>query len=143
MEKKDTLTKILAVVGTVLAWFPILAPVVISVVALMADHRFRFDYLMPAEFFPVALLGGGLLLWSALRRRSRQKLIVWGLVCAVGLMGASQGLAVVAGLASGATAPTGWWWALALVAIAGYALALVVVGVGGVLVLGDLFKRSR
>jgi hypothetical protein len=62
MEKKDVLTKILAIVGTVLVWIPILAPVVFSVIRFIAQRRFRFDYLMPAELFPAALVGGGLLL---------------------------------------------------------------------------------
>jgi hypothetical protein len=40
-----------------LAWFPILAPIVFAVGSLLRDGRFRFDYLMPAELFPVVLVG--------------------------------------------------------------------------------------
>jgi hypothetical protein len=79
MKKKGVLTKILAIAGTVLVWFPILTPAWLSVTAIISEHMFRFDYLMPAELFPVALIGGGLLLWAALRVHSRQKLIAWGL----------------------------------------------------------------
>ncbi len=52
-------------------------------------------------------------------------------------------LAVVTGLASGETEPVGWWWALVVASIAVYSLALVAIGVGGVLLLSDLFKPSR
>jgi hypothetical protein len=52
-------------------------------------------------------------------------------------------LAVVTGLASGETEPAGWPWALVLASLAGYALALVAMGVGGALLLRDLFRISR
>ena len=143
MGRKDILTKILAIAGTVLVWFPILAPVLLSLVRIIKNQVFRFDYLMPAELLPFALIGGGLLLWAALRRHAWQKLIAWGLVCAIVLLGGSQGLAVVTGLASGETEATGLWWMLALAAIIGYALALIVVGIGGLLLLRDLFKPSH
>ena len=143
MEKKDVLTKILAIAGTALVWFPILAPVLLSVVVIITGRLFRFDYLMPAEFFPVALAGGGLLMWAALRARSRQRLIGWGLGIAAGFLAGGQVLAVVTGLASGATEPTGWWWMLVLVSLVMYSLALVAMGVGGMLLLRDLFTTSR
>ena len=143
MEKKGVLTKILAIVGTVLVWFPILAPVLLSVAVIITERMFRFDYLMPAELFPATLVGGGLLIWAALRARSRRRLIGWGLGIAVGLLVGGQVLAVVTGLASGETEPAGWWWALVLASIVVYSLALVVIGIGGVLLLRDLFKPSR
>jgi hypothetical protein len=143
MEKKGVLTKILAIVGTMLVWFPILAPVLLSMAVIIQEHMFRFDYLMPAELFPATLVGGGLLIWAALRARSRRGLIGWGLGIAVGLLVGGQVLAVVTGLASGETEPAGWWWALVLASIVIYSLVLVVIGVGGVLLLRDLFKPSR
>ena len=143
MEKKGILTKILAIAGTVLVWFPILAPILFSVVALLAERMFRFDYLMPAELFPAALAGGALLLWAALRARARQRLIGWGLGSAIGLLVGGQGLAVVTGLTSAETAPAGWMMVVVLGTIITYALALIVIGVGGALLLRDLFKPSR
>jgi hypothetical protein len=137
MEKKDVLTKVLAVAGTALVWFPILAPVLLSVVVIITRRLFRFDYLMPAELFPVALAGGGLLVWAARRARARQKLIGWGLGMAAGFLAGGQVLAVVTGLASGATEPTGWPWMLVLASLVIYSLALVAMGVGGVLLLRE------
>ena len=142
MEKKGVLSKVLAIVGTVLVWLPILAPVLLSVVLVITEREFRFDYLMPAELFPATLVGGGLLIWAALRAHSRRRLIGWGLGIAVGLLVGGQVLAVVTGLASGETEPTGWWWALVLASIVVYSLALVMIGVGGVLLLRDLFRPS-
>ncbi len=96
---------------------------------------------MPAELFPIAMLGGGMLLWAALRARSRRGLIGWGLVIAVGMLFGGQALAVITGLASGETEPTPWLMALVLVPIGIYVLALVAVGIGGVLLVRDLFKH--
>ena len=140
MKRKGTFTKILAIVGTVLVWFPILAPILLSAVVTIIDRVFRFDYLMPAELFPAALAGGGLLVWAGLRARSRWKLVGWGLGIAASLLVIGQVVAVVSGLASGATEPAGLWWILVLVSLVAYSLALIAIGVGGVLLLRDLFK---
>ena len=141
MEKKGILTKALAIVGTVLVWIPILAPVLFSAAFLVQAHVFRFDYLMPAEIFPVALTGGCLLLWAA-SARARRWLIGGSLAAAVVLPVAGQALASITGLASGRTEPAGWPWALVLASLALYVLALVVLGVGGALLVRDLFKTK-
>jgi hypothetical protein len=142
MKKKNLLTRILAITGTILVWFPILAPILFSAIFMITRHVFRFDYLMPAELFPFALVGGGLLLWAALRERSHRHLIGWGLGSAAGLLVGGQLLAVGTGLASGETEPVGWWWILVLASLAIYSLALVAVGVGGILLLHDLFNKN-
>ena len=143
MENKSVFTEILAIVGTVLVWFPTLAPVLSSVAAIIEGRMFRFDYLMPAELFPAALLGGCLLMWAALRARSRRGLVGWCLGIAVVSPLVGQVLATVTGLASGETEPVGWPWALVLASLAVYSLALVATGVGGLLLLRDLFKTPR
>ena len=141
MEKKDVLTKILAILGTALIWFPILAPFILAVTFLIRAGMFRFDYLMPAELFLSALLGGILLVWASLRAHAYRKLIGWGLVIAVILLFGGQGLAVVTGMASGETEPTPLLMALVLGPILIYALVLAAVGVGGVLLVRDLFRH--
>jgi len=143
MENKSVFTKILATMGTVLVWFPILAPVLISVARIAQGRMIRLDYLMPAELFPVALAGGCLLLWAALWARLRRGLFGWCLGIAVGSLVGGQVLATVTGLASGETEPAGWPWALVLASLAIYSLALVVMGVGGLLLLRDLFRTRR
>jgi hypothetical protein len=143
MKDKNVFTKILAILGTVLVWLPILAPVLFSAVTLFRAGIFRFDYLMPAEFFMVALIGGALLVWAALRARTRRGLICWGIGIAAVMLVGGQELAVVSGLASGRIGPSGVWWTLVIASLVIYSLALVLTGVGGALLLGDLFKPSR
>jgi len=143
MENKGLLTKILVIAGTGLAWLPILAPIFFSLAGLISNRQFRFDYLMPAELFPSALVGGGLLLWGALRAQTRRRLIAWAYGATAGLLVGGQGLAVLTGLASGETEPVGWRLTLVIASIAGYTLALIVTGVGGALLLRDLFQPAR
>ena len=139
MENKGNLTKILAIVGTVLVWLPILAPILFAVASFFTDRMFHFDYLIPAELFPLELVGGLLLLWAAVRARAQRKLIGWSLGAAIILLLGSQGLAVATGLASGETEPAGWRMGVVLSGIVAFDLALVAVGVGGVLLLRDLY----
>ncbi|MCU0523162.1 MAG: hypothetical protein MUF84_21060 [Anaerolineae bacterium] len=141
MKTKAILTRAIAIVGTVLVWLPILAPVLFSAALFARAHVFRFDYLMPAELFPVILIGGALLVWAALRARSRHGLIGWGLGVAAVLLTGGQALAVATGLASGATEPTGLWFTLVIATIVGFNLAVIAIGVGGILLLRDLRPR--
>jgi len=133
MDRRGVLTRLLAIVGTVLVWIPILFTVLTSIVGTISRRMFRFDYLMPAELFPIALVGALLLLWAARRARSYQKPIGWGFGGAVAFLGGGQLYAVASGLASGATEPTGWPWALVIASIALYSLALIEMGIAGIL----------
>jgi hypothetical protein len=133
MENKGILTKVLTVTGTVLVWTPILFTIATSVIGTIYSRMLRCDYLMPAELFPIALVGALLLLWASQRARSHKKLIGWGLVTAVVFLIGGQALAVISGLASGEVGPTGWAWALVVASIALYSLALIEIGIAGVL----------
>jgi len=140
MARKDILTKILAIIGTVLVWLPLLAPVLFSLVRFVQGRVFLLDYLMPAELFLVVLVGGLTLLWAAFRVRSRRGLFCWGLGIAAGMLGGGMVLAEVSGLASGEIEPKGVWWALVTASIILYTLAVAFIGVSGLFLLRDLFK---
>lgn len=143
MENRNVLTKILTVGGTVLVWLPLLAPLLFSVMALIRAGQLRIDYLMPAELFLSVLVGGGLLLWAAWRLRSHRALIGGALGAAIALLVGGQALAVVTGLASGEAEPTGWRWGVVLGALTFYDAAVVAIGVGGALLLRNLFDTRR
>ena len=138
MEKKGVLTKVLAVVGTALVWVPILFTLAISVIGSISDRILRFDYLLPAELFPFALVGS-LLLWAALRARSHQKLIGLGLGAMLVFLIGGQAIAVFTDLASGAAEPTGWPWALVVASLALYSLALIATCIAGLMLVKNLF----
>jgi hypothetical protein len=140
MVKRDNVTAILAIIGTILLWFPILTPVLLSLAFFARAGVFRLDYLMPAELFPAVVIGGAALLWAALRVHLRWRLIAWGVGIAIGLLVGGQVLAVATGLASGDAEPTGWRLGLVLASLAVYSLSVAATGVGGLLLLRDLYK---
>jgi hypothetical protein len=143
MKWKNILTKFLAIAGTVFVWFPILVPLVFAFGSLITDGRFQFDFLMPAELFPVILAGWVLLILAAVWARSRVKWIAWAAGSAVGVALIGAVLTRVTGLATGETEPTGWLLALLVVIFALFWLAIIATGVGGILLLIDLFRGSK
>ncbi|MGD0175082.1 MAG: hypothetical protein ABSC61_11770 [Anaerolineales bacterium] len=143
MGNKGTLTKIMAVAGTMLIWISILAPVAFAVMRLVQAGRFQFDYLMPAGLFPVVLAGAILLLAAALRARSYRALIGGSLGLMIAFLLAAVGLAENTGLASGAIETAGWPWTLVLMAFAGFWIALVTLAVGGWLFIRAGWGKNR
>jgi membrane protease YdiL (CAAX protease family) len=139
--KKDALAKSLAIFGSLFVWTPLLAPLIFGLISLAADHRFRFDYLMPAEFFPVGFAGGLLLVWAANRSGLQKKLTGWGLVIAVASLVLGQVLAVTTGLASGEMQPEGFWFLLVSATLVIFWLAMILTGIGGVLLANQLFRK--
>jgi hypothetical protein len=134
MKRNDRFTKLLAIGGTVLVWLPLLAPVLFAVLAYVARGILVFDYLMPAELAVVALGGAALLLWAAVRAHDRRGQI--GVAAAVAFV-------VLALLLSSQDAIPGTWMETLLFAALGiYALGLAVVGIGGALLIHDLFRPS-
>jgi hypothetical protein len=133
VEKKDALSKVFATLGTALVWFPIIAPVVLGFISLGMDGIYRFDYLMPAELGISVFAGGVLLLWRAIRNRVRQGIIAWGFGLAAG------SLAIL--MAFGDVVPGSLEWAIAVGLLITYSMAIVVMGIGGILLWKDLFGK--
>lgn len=143
MGKRDGLSKTLALVGSTLVLLPLVAPVVLSAVRFAQAGRLQLDYLMPAELFLVALVGGVLLLWAALRARSHMALVAWSFGAAAGLLASSMAVASLTGLASGAAEPSGWRIVVVVGLLVGYILALVVLAATGVMLVVSLFRPTE
>ena len=124
-----------------LVWLPLLIPAVDSL-RYIGSGPYTFDFLMPAGFLPVALAGGVQLAWASVRARSRRKTILWGLGAGIGLFFVGQAVAVSNGLASGATEPNFESLSPIIGAIGAYMIGLIVAGIGGVLLIRDLFAPS-
>ncbi|HNB51658.1 MAG TPA: hypothetical protein PK530_06930 [Anaerolineales bacterium] len=143
MKTNTLLTKILTILGTAFVWFPILFPLILSIPHSLAVQQFQFDYLMPAELFPLVLVGSLLLLWAAWRTHLHRGVIGWGMGLGLAALVLGQVIASATGLASGAIEPDGWQWALVLGMLGGYVLAVIVIGVGGGLILRDLLRSRK
>jgi hypothetical protein len=134
MEKKSSLSKVLAITGTVLVWIPIIAPFLLGFVSLIMDGIYRFDYLMPVEIGILAVIGGLLLLWGTLRMKLHRGIIAWGLGIMVG--------AIIILFAVGDVEPGSLRWVFAIGLLITYSLAIIGIGLGGILLWKDLVKKS-
>jgi len=142
MPRPTTLDRGLIVVGTLLVWFPIAATLILSAIGTVADRTLRFDFLMPAELFLFFGVGGLLLSVAAVRLARRRWTIIGGATAAVASLAATQGLAIVTGLAHGDAEPTGWRLALVLTMLLLYTVAVVVTAVGGVQLWRDVGRAG-
>jgi hypothetical protein len=138
MINKDTLTKVLAVIGICLVWLPIFGTIMTSIFGTIGSGRFRFDYLMPAELGLFFLVGGILLIWAAIREKVMRKPIIWCLIIAIALLIGSQLIADITGLASGEYDAVGWRWLVVMVPLIGYSLGIIFEGVFGLKLLSHL-----
>lgn len=142
-EKRNAPTKILAISGTILLWLPIIFMLVTSVVRTAYVGRFRMDFLIPAELFPIELLGALLLLWAAWRAHLNRKSVGFGLVAALVFLVGSQVIAVISGLASGKIEPTGWIWAIVIAFLVLFVLSIIEIGISGIMLIRKLFRKNN
>lgn len=77
-----------------------------------------------------------------MRTKKQTTLIGISFVVAIVALMSGQAAAVATGLASGAIKPSGWQWVLVLGSIILYDLAVIAVGVGGTLLIRDLFRKT-
>ncbi len=143
MNKDRSWIKMSAFIGTVLIWAVLLLPIILGLTRFTEISLFQVDYLMPAEFGLVVLIGAGLLLLAAIISRKRIKWVAWCIGIAIFLVVGSQAAAVVTGLASGAIEATGWQFAITIGMIIGYDLALVALGIGGIFLCRDLLRLNK
>ena len=134
MNKRDALSKILTTVGILMVWVPILAPVFLGFISLGTNGIYRFDYLMPAELGLVIFIGGVMLFWVAIRAKSQRGIIAWGLGIAIG--------AITLLNTFGDVEPGSLRWAIVVGLLIIYSLAIVVLGVGGVLLWRNLDRKE-
>lgn len=128
----------LAIAGTVLVLLPVAAPFIFFIISLPGGGRGNFDYFLPAEVFPLALIGALLLLWASGREKLRFKLLGFSFSGSLVALVGSQALAVVLGLASGKTPAKGLPFIAVMGAYALYPAGLVILVIGGILLIRDL-----
>jgi len=143
MENRGVLSKILAVAGTVLVGLPIFALFAFLVVGLFSSGgSFLFDYLIPAEVFPVVLCGGLLLLWAAFRGKAYRKPLIWIFVGSLLSLAACQGIAVVSGLADGSRDASGPIFYLVNALIILYDIGVLALLVLGIFLVRKMFSKK-
>ena len=130
--KKILFTKNLALFGTLLVWIPILLPIVISLISVISGKSFNFDFLMPAELFLVILPGAVLLIvTSFLVKSNRTPILISSGIALLSLI-AGPLIAVMTGLASGETEPTGSAYLIVTAIIGVYNFSVIALGISGI-----------
>ena len=142
MKKTGSLVRTLAVAGTILVALPVVAPFVLGLMRLASGGGFLLDFLMPAELFPVVLVGAVLLLIAARMAHTRFRLVAWGLGLAIAMLAFVTLYAQFSGLADGRTEAAGLVLAVAMAGIAIFVAAVVEIAVAGVLLVRDLFRHA-
>lgn len=138
MNARKVWIKALAVVGTALVIVPIAAAIA-SAIPLLTTPEATFDWLTPAEFSPVALIGGVMLLGCSWMAKDRRGLVITGIALSFGVLITGLVVARVSGLATGEREPEGLMGALVVASIAIYVVGLLVLIVAGWLLTRDLF----
>jgi len=143
MEKNTLFTKILVIMGNILLWIPLILPVVFLIVSWVQRGKALFDFLMPAELFSAVLVGSMLLFWVSLRIKKRSAPVGFGAGFAVLMLIGAQGVASISQVPAGETNSAGGAKLLALTMIVLFDLALVFVGVNGIILLIKLIRDSQ
>ena len=138
MKNKDLLIKIFAYVGTVLIWIPILLPIFLGLVSLVREGLFRFDFLLPAELFAVILSGAVLLIWAVFLAKTNRVAVLVSFGIAIASLVGSQVVAVLTGLASGESEPTGSPWIIVTALIGIFNLSVIGLGIVGTFLIRKL-----
>lgn len=142
-EKRAKLSRVLAIAGSVFVLLPVAAPFIFLVPSLGREGGPVFDFLLPGELFPLALVGGLLIFWASRREKLRVKLITLSFAGSLVALVGSQALAVALGLASGRTPAKGLPLIAVLVVYALYPLGLAALGAGGILLAKDIGRRGN
>jgi hypothetical protein len=125
MDSRDTSTRILAIAGAALVWLALLAPLASPVWVLVQR-----------AFFTLGLAGGGLLLWAALRSRGYRPYTAVSLGVAAASFALGRALTGAFGArVMGAAPRSEGLGTLVVAAYVAYLLALIALGVGGILLL--------
>lgn len=130
MNKKPGVTKALGVLGV----FFTLAPVVAGFAASARLGAIAIWYVAAAAA-PLALVGGGLLIWASIRAHALRKTVSWSLAACVALWAGAAVAASATGLASGRVQEGGWESLLVTGLYIAYIVATVILGVAGIFVI--------
>ncbi len=140
--KRSGIARLLALSGTIIIFLPVLFAVITSVVGSAASKTFLFDYLMPAELFPLAALGAVLLIVGAYLGRRRLFPLCAASLLMAACLAAGQLTAVYTGLASGQAEAEEGVFAVVIALFAAYSLLLLIDFAMGLSLVKKLFKKS-
>jgi len=138
MIKLDKVALVCAVIGTILVWLPILIMLITSIIGSISAQMFLMDYLLPAEFFFVELIGWVLLVAASLMTQVMKIPVLITAILTPAALIIAMLVASLSGLTSGAIEAEGFIWMLILGMIGVYDILVAVMGVLGIKLIVDI-----
>ena len=136
--KLDKVAMVCAVIGTILVWLPILIMLITSIIGSISAQMFLMDYLLPAEFFFVELIGWVLLVAASLMTQVMKIPVLITAILTPAALIIAMLVASLSGLTSGAIEAEGFIWMLILGMIGVYDVLVAVMGVLGIKLIVDI-----
>lgn len=147
MLKNNAFTKILAILGAIFAWIPILGTLLLAIISFLQKQGIQLE--IPPGLSLFTLLGGSLLVWAAYRAERDRDMILGGFALCLIFWVVPLGLLMIGAFAIPKTIPMGIGKVLAiilsiLINILGFlfVLAMVNIAARGLQLVRDLFKPS-
>lgn len=140
---KITLAKVLAIVGMLALWAPILFMILTAIVGSIIRKTFLFDYLMLSELYFIVIPGLVLLFLASLFAGRYQKCFGWGGALAVLVLIGALALAVFSGLASGLIPSEGTAFIIVNVAIIVFNVLVVALAILSIIQVKKLFFKRE
>ena len=140
---KITIAKVLALVGMIALWAPILFMFLTAIVGSIMGKALLFDYLTLAELYFVVIPGLVLLFIASLLAGKYQKCFGWGGALAVLLLVGALALAALSGLASGALPSSGPIFVTVIAAIIVYNVLVVTLAILSIFLVKILFRKQE
>lgn len=138
MIKLDKVALVCAVIGTILVWLPILIMLITSIIGSISAQMFLMDYLLPAEFFFVELIGWVLLVAASLMTQVMKIPVLITAILTPAALIIAMLVASLSGLMSGAIEAEGFIWMLILGMIVAYDVLVAVMGILGIKLIVDI-----
>lgn len=134
---------VLVGLGIVLVFFPLIAPIVLSLIYLAQEGQFMLDYLMPAEIYPFALFGTLLLIVIAAKTKIKFRELLWTFILGILMLVGLQVFALVTGVANGDTPFEGFYANMLLSMLVLFILCQIALGVFGIILFRILRNRNN
>lgn len=132
MQNKTYWVRVMIAAGIMIVLSPLLIMVLASAIHLFRSGFLVFDYLLPAELFPLVLIGGLLLLAVSLSQKMEQRLVGLGLAIPVLSLMLLIGYARLSGMDSSPDGPGTVQRVMIGLLMATYIAGLIVLAWGGI-----------
>lgn len=131
MNNKTFWLRVMTVAGVMIVWSPLVLMLLTGIPRLFRSGMLQFDYLLPAELFPLLLIGGLLLLAVSLSQKLERRLVGLGMLIPVASLLLLILFANVSGMDKSPTSPTGFQMAMIAFFMIAYTAGVGLLGVGG------------